>query len=280
MDWSKAKTILIFALIITNLALGFFWLEDKKELDPTLTEKFSQEVEDMLLSKNIKLDTDLPKKEASLTPIIVEYEEIDYKKLNEKLFSGKGKLSSKGKQMRLDYGNESVKLFNKKTLEYINNSDQSLYSNLNEDLAKEIALGFLSKLEIDLEDLTSPKIYKKEDGYRVSYFKKYHGSYVEKAYIHLDIDEVGVRGLKRLWLDVVDEGDNEIYINSAPKAILSLLSREEFYGKTIDDISLCYYFDPKEHDYLQTPEEARKGKTIPAWRISFSDGSRTIIDDY
>lgn len=94
------------------------------------------------------------------------------------------------------------------------------------------------------------------------------------------IDNRGVASLERTWLNSLEEGEIPIYINTAPKAMLSLLSMEEVYGKTIEDISLCYYFEPENHEYLEQPNEARKGKTVPAWRVLFDDGYKVIIDNY
>ncbi len=55
----------------------------------------------------------------------------------------------------------------------------------------------------------------------------------------------------------------------------------EVYGKTITDISICYYFDPQKHNYLEDLGEARQGgRAVPAWRIQFSDGYKIFIDEY
>ena len=34
-----------------------------------------------------------------------------------------------------------------------------------------------------------------------------------------------------MWLNPIDEGEKHIYINTAPKALLSLLVEEETHGK-------------------------------------------------
>ena len=75
-------------------------------------------------------------------------------------------------------------------------------------------------------------------------------------------------------------GDKPIEISSAPKSLLAVLGKEEVEGKTITDISICYYFDPQRQDYNDNPEEVQQGTTIPAWRIQFNDGYKIFVDNY
>ena len=123
-------------------------------------------------------------------------------------------------------------------------------------------------------------IKEENDTFYIEYSKLYNGVFVERAYTNFQIDGRGVKRFERVWLIVEDLGETEIYISTAPKAILALLDMEDVYGKTIENISLCYYFDPQKHDYLEEPGEAKQGKAIPAWRIQFQDGYKVFIDDY
>ncbi|SHI16359.1 hypothetical protein SAMN02745180_02515 [Sporanaerobacter acetigenes DSM 13106] len=116
--------------------------------------------------------------------------------------------------------------------------------------------------------------------YYLEYTKIYEGLYVEKTYTKFEIDKCGVKRFERFWLNTKEIGENQIYISTAPKAILGLLTMEEAYGKTIEDISLCYYFDPSRHEDINDPKKTREGKAIPAWRIQFDDGSKILLDEY
>ncbi len=122
----------------------------------------------------------------------------------------------------------------------------------------------------------------KSDGksFSLEFTKIYNDRYLEKSNTNIFVDSSGVKKLERMWLNPIEEGEKYIYINTAPKALLSLLSEEEAYGKAIDEISLCYYFDPAEQDFVDNPEDAKRGKTVPAWRVLFEDGTKIIIDNY
>src|SRR5690606_9906755 len=114
----------------------------------------------------------------------------------------------------------------------------------------------------------------------LEYSKVYKDTFVERAYTNFQIDGRGVKRFERLWLNVKEIGDTKIYISTAPKSLLNLLGMKELYNNSITDISLCYYFDPEKHEYIEEPGEAKQGRAVPAWRIQFEDGYKVYIDDY
>ena len=116
--------------------------------------------------------------------------------------------------------------------------------------------------------------------YHLEFSKVFKERFLESAFTNIQLDDTGIKKLERLWLNVIEIGETPIFISSAPKSILGLLSMKEVYGKNIKDISLCYYFDPEKHDYIQNPLQAKQGRAIPAWRIQFDDGYKVFIDNY
>ncbi|WP_313233059.1 two-component system regulatory protein YycI [Tissierella praeacuta] len=281
MDWSKAKTILIVAFLVTNILLVAVLLSSQRQVETTTKEGFIEDVTRLLNNKNIFIDTEMPKEIPSLNILTVEYEMLDSYEANRKYFNGKGKIESKDKGTTgIIYNDEYILITNKKILSYENKKQENKYKNLNNELAKTIAIKFLEERNYDTSDMLLSCIKNEGDTYYLEFSKIYKDKYLEKANTTMEIDSRGVRKLDRIWLKVLNEGETPIYISTAPKAILSLLGKEEVYGKTIKDISLCYYFGPMEQKYVKEPNDPRKGNTFPAWRVLFDDGYKIIIDNY
>ncbi|SHI16368.1 hypothetical protein [Sporanaerobacter acetigenes] len=74
MDWSKAKTILIIAFIVTNLLLAHVLFDNENIDEPTIKEGFIENAVGLLQSKNIKVNCKIPNTQPSLSMMNVEYE--------------------------------------------------------------------------------------------------------------------------------------------------------------------------------------------------------------
>ncbi len=281
MDWSKAKTILIIAFLITNILLVVILFSSEKQIETTIEEAFVEDVIKLLNKKKIFVDTEIPKFIPNLNTVTVEYEIISPDEVNKIFFNGKGNIESNGYDIvNIMYEDECVLITNKKRLVYENNSKINKYPELNENKVRDIALDFLKDNQFNISDTQLSYIFEKDSIYYLEFTDLYNEKYLEISNIIMEIDYRGVRSLERLHLNPLEEGETPIYINTAPKALLSLLNKEDVYGKTIKEISLCYYFNPESHEYIKDPKQAKKGKTIPAWRVLFDDGYKVIIDNY
>lgn len=281
MDWSKAKSILIVALIFTNILLGYVLFLDHNNIDTTIDDKFVNETIDILNDKNIKLNADLPLTNSSLFGLTVEYELLDSNLLNNNFFDGKGQIDLKGEGLlEISFEDELITVVNRKLIIYEFFSNEVIYDIKSEEQAIEIARNFLESKQFTLSDMKLSFIKMVDGVYNIEFTKMYDESYIEATFTNLQIDKSGVKKLERNWLNMKEVGTNLVQVSSAPKSILGLISMEEVYGKTITDISLCYYFDPEKQDYIENPGEAQQGSTIPAWRIQFDDGYKVFIDNY
>lgn len=281
MDWSKAKTILIVAFIITNILLGYMLINEKNIGESTVKDEFVEDVVKLLQDKNISVATQIPKEMPYLNTMTVEYEKLSLKEVNKNFFGDKGIIKDDEKGFgELVKGNESVVIVNNKLIMYENKEGKEIYEDLNKERAIQLSEEFIKKNGFDISDMKLNFIKEEKGVFYLEYSKVYNDIYVERAYTNLQIDKRGVKKFERLWLITENLGETKIAINTAPKSILALLGMDEVYGKTITDISLCYYFDPQKHDYLKEPEEAKKGKAVPAWRIQFDDGYKVYIDEY
>lgn len=281
MDWSKAKTILIVAFIVTNLLLGFVIFSKDNKGESTIKESFIEDVIGILARKNIEVASEIPREMPTLNTLSVEYEIQELDSINKSFFKGQGQIESNDKDfIRILHEEEAITVTNSKILKYQKDNKTSLYKEVDKEKAKEIALSFLADKDFDISDMKLSFISLEDGIYTLDFSKLYNDRYLEIAYTRIEVDGSGVRSMERLWLNAIKEGDTPIYISTAPKAILDLLSIEEAYGKTIVDISLCYYFEPAKSDYVEEPQYARRGKSIPAWRVLFDDGGKIIIDNY
>lgn len=281
MDWSKAKSILIIALIVTNVLLGYVLFLDSNVVDATLKESFVQQTINILNEKDIKLSTDIPIKNESLYGLTVEYETLSSQTLNKNFFNNRGSVDLKSEGfIEIVHGDETITLVNNKLLIYESKSNDKIYNIQSEEQAIEVAHNFLNEKSISISDMNLTFIKNVNGIYNLEFTKVYVDNFLETTFTNIKLDNRGVIKLERTWLNTIETGERAIDISSAPKSLLALISMEEVYGKTIKDISLCYYFDPEKHDYLADPGEAQRGRTIPAWRIQFEDGYKVFIDNY
>lgn len=281
MNWSKAKTILIVALIVTNALLAYTVFSEENPIDPTLDEAFILKVEEALMDIDIGLDTPIPTFRPSLLGLTVEYEMKDIDTLNQDFFGGNGDITHQGEGFsEINFGNEILSLINKKMIIYESSETIEKYNIENSSDAIDVALKFLEERNFDTSDTKTSFIRTEDDLYTIEFTKIYGDNFLESTFTNVQVDKTGVKNLHRSWLNVISEGSKSIYIDTAPKSLLSLLSENQVQGKDIIDISLCYYFAPDKHDYIDEPNEARRGRAIPAWRITFHDGYKIFIDNY
>lgn len=281
MDWSKAKTILIVSFIVVNILLLFALYNANESIDTLVSEEFVEDSLRLLSNKDISVATELPREIPSLEILTVEYETFNTQVINERFFDGNGIISVKGDGFVEIYNEEEkLTLLNNKLLIYEASKGKNPKALYNNDDAREVAIDYLSNLNFELSDMKLSHIKESEGRYYLEFSKIYNERYLESSFTNIQVDDTGVRKLERQWLNVIDVGSTPIFISSAPKSILGLLSMNEVYGKSVKDISLSYYFEPEKHDYIQNPLEAKQGKTIPAWRIQFEDGYKVFIDNY
>ncbi|MCF6463422.1 hypothetical protein [Clostridium sp. Cult1] len=281
MDWSKAKTILIVAFIITNILLIYVIVGEDHVNEPTLKDDFIEDVVELLEDKNIKVSTQIPKDIPHLNTMVVEYENVNIQKLNKDYFSNRGNIEQNAEGLgKIKKDGESFLIMNNRFIIYENKNKIKLYNDLNKDEAIRLAEEFINKGKFKTSDMKLTFVKEEEGTFYLEYSKIHEDVLVERTFTNLQVDSRGVKRFERLWLNEKELGEAEIYISTAPKAILTLLGMQEIYGKTITDISLCYYFDPEKHDYLGEPTNAKQGRAIPAWRIQFDDGYKIFIDEY
>lgn len=282
MDWKKIKKILIIALLVANSVLFFYTKYNDFRLRNESTRRdFVREVTALLAEKNIELDTKIPRQTKKLPSVLVSFETSSEEDINDRYFKGAGNVERPSTDLaEISLGDEYVNLVNGRRAFYENRKKENNFKIDNLEEAQNIAQKFLLDKKYDTRDIYLS--YYKIDGdkYILNYTKVFDSIPVESSYTNFVIDARGVMSMDRLWLDVLDKSDQKIYLYPAPRALLSLLNKTEYYNKTIEKISPCFYFNPEDQGYIEDITRAVNGRAIPAWKVKFTDGEYTVLSNY
>ncbi|MGI5949715.1 hypothetical protein [Peptoniphilus sp.] len=282
MDWNRSKKILIIALLMANILL-FFYLNynNIRFRDESETKQFRNNVISLLKDDKIKIDTDIPKKGMLLPSVLVELQTSDAEELNSTYFGGKGKIKRPSTdRTEISYKDEYINLVNNKRIYYENRKFKKTYELRNLDEVQGIVEEFMTRRKYDMRNMALSYFAVEDGKYILNYTKRFENLALESSYTNFIIDERGVASMDRLWLNVIDKSDTEIYLSPASEALLSLADTEDAYGKTITKISPCFYFNPEDQGYIEDITRAVKGRAIPAWKIEYSDGDFVVVDNY
>lgn len=277
MDWSKAKNILIVAFVITNIFLIYNIEKDLfKNTSPIIKGKNIEDIVDILEEKNIKVNTEIPKKILALPTLNVAYETYDEEKLS-KIF-----LKQKDKKDGQDIGKSmELAIINHKILQYKNNNSKTMISNFNAQKAREKAEAFIKKHGFMKHDVVYWDTQEKGEAYKVIFKQKYKGSFLEYSYMHVIVTNSGVKEFERMWLKPLEADSKKNEIIPATTALLKFMKEMEDMDQemVIEDIALGYWFDPSQISLTNT-ENVKSGTAVPAWRILLEDGETKFVVAY
>lgn len=280
MDWSKAKNILIIAFIITNIFLAYVLINSRTTNVPIVGDDFIKDVKVFLLEKNIKLAVDIPKNIPSLPLFRIKYEIYNPKDIANR-FLGKEYTTEtiKGNTYYINE-NENITVKNSNEIIYENNNTDLIYNDLTSKKAEHLAKEFIISKGFSDKDCKLSIINYEDQAYYIEYTKVIDGFYFEKSYMRVTISSAGITKFERYWIESAESDESAtVTVMSAPRALLKLLTMEEAYGKTIEEIAICYYLDPQNHIGVNDPNNTKGGKTTPAWRIIFDDGTKIFLED-
>ncbi len=278
MDWSKAKTILIVALIFTNLFLVTFFYGKNETKTLSASPELKEEVEKILMRKDIKLEAEIPNLTTSRLNLIVEYENMLAEDLNRKFFDSQGILESTTALTEIYKADESIVIINDKLMIYENETKTIGPGVSSIESAVNLALRFMESKAYETDDMKLSFSQDTKEGFYLVFTKSLDDLYIEHSFTTFRIKDGEVRKMERTWLNIKEIKDTDYSIISAQKRILELISMEDTFGKTITDISLSYYFDPEKQEYLGEYQQAMEGNAVPAWRVQFEDGYVVLLE--
>lgn len=232
MDWTKAKTILIVALIVTNVFLIFtFWFDTPVKSEPPSKKVLI----DVLANNNITLATEVPEKHDKMPVLNIEYQAFDKEKINNAINQGKYATTKN------NYTDE----------ELIN------ISNL-----------FLKKNNLLNEHVVLKGVEKQGAGIVVKYVNEINGILVEESYIYCYFENGKLSSVDSYWLEAKSFGVSKKNTISAAQALINFMSRYEKQGEKIvvQNIQLVYWLDTSSFD----GEKLIKDTAMPAWKIVYN----------
>lgn len=242
MDWTKAKTILIIALLITNLFLIIMHGSVKAENQPE-EEMLLNETIELLETKNIYVDTELPVKHSKMPILSVEYDRLDPTVLQQQLWT----------QDQLDKENRSRENILKKTEE------------------------FLAKCGIWGPNVELDRLEQNE-GITTVYFRNvYQGIPVEDSYIICTVEDGLIKDIDRFWLKPIAFGKTKKATMSASAALINFMSeKNDLESILVEDVKMVYWLDPSNYGSENTISDT----AFPAWKITYNDGQIKHIPAY
>lgn len=282
MDWSKAKNILIIAFILTNIFLAYvLFTIDKGRETISIQDEFIEDVVGLLEKQAIRVDAEVPKNIPSLPTISVEYEAYDIPKvLGEFLGSYTGEMIN-GKKTYVN-GKRNVYFGkNDKKISYRNENIErdSSETLLTKDEAIKKSEDFIISHGFKLDDARLNYIVEKEGAYELEYNKLMGDIVIEETHMKIEISSKGLIAFERYWIQNIEEENRMLSPTSAPKALLRLLARDEYYGKTIKKIDLCYYFNVDAYKENVPLDDSTGGIAVPTWRFVFEDGEKVFLEE-
>ena len=233
MDWTKAKSILIVALIVTNLILIVTYVAQNNQMQNKETE-----IKDVTIKlhaeKGIFVEADIPQEHPRMAKLTVQYDKMNEDEINQQLAIQKKMPTSE----------------------------------LTDDKLISATTGFIEKCSLKTSNVTFDRIERSDGEIRVYYKNIFDNTPIEDSYIILTLKDGKITDLKRYWLNPVEEGDMEKEVIPAVAALIKFMSEnkeeEEIHVK---DISLVYWLDSSSFD----AESPVTDTAFPAWKITYND---------
>lgn len=238
MDWSKAKNILIIALIATNIFLLFTYL------DKNYSEKQDTD-EDVLLAvladKNIHLDTKIPTQYDKLPAITVEYNDDQEEQVTANLFRTIYNVPIQAKDSRY----------------------------------KDSATRFLKDCGLMNTNIFLEGIFEQGSETIVRFKTRYKGILIEDSAIECKYEAGQLKDVTRHWLTPIGQGKKKLDIMSPEQALLIFMSEKQTNDKiTIEKMVLVYWINQTSFN----GETLISDTALPAWQITYNGGKKKYIE--
>lgn len=239
MDWTKAKTILIVALIVTNLVLIFTYLNQNKRFDSNEQEMQKVTIK-LLKERNIFLETDIPKERGKMPKLTVQYDKMDENVVDEQLEKQKG--------LPVDRQTE--------------------------DNIIAMTKDFIAKCNLMTDNVTFDS-YKKDGGtVKVSYKNCINDIAIEDSYITCTVQGGKITDFKRFWLKPVETSETKKDIITAAAALIKFMSENRNNEKIyVQKLSLVYWVDSSSFE----TESPVTDTAFPAWKISYNNDETKYV---
>lgn len=285
MDWTKAKTILIIAFLITNVFLvAGLVRENTRQESPVIDETYMTQTLAFLEDQGLVLERELPRNIPSLAPMTVEYvffpaaETADHFLGDDWELAGDNTFQNEVRQLTI---------INSKQLILRMIEPENPLQNMNEETIKTASRTFLEAQQLYPEGLNLSQIYvgivpeyHEEPLHKLVYEQTYEGRFIGESYVHVYLNQQGIVAVEALLLKNPSETEQTSVPRTmidAPEALLRKL--EEMLAENqsqlpvvVSRVEAGYYF-PLTSDPLTSWEAVASGTAVPAWKIVLKEGN-------
>ncbi len=267
MDWSRVKSILIIALLITNSIIILFIVFDNDSTNLTDVENQRQLLNEILLEKNInnQIGDDVAQSEA-MPQLMMARQLYDMDALADAL------LGEHSKEDGVYYGADYQMSFNKNILSIKsrNVADSAATSNQS---AEHIAEDFIKRYFENANDYRLVSNVSKAGSVFLNYTQVYQNYTIYNTSMLIVVADEHVVSLQREWMTVNAKDDAQQPIKAYHHALLSAIDQfSELAPITITAVDLGYRL---ENTLLG--EDVQSGDALPYYRFSLSDGQQIFV---
>lgn len=251
MDWSKAKSILIIALLATNLILFSAIYMEKDRVDGTSEDTIKEDTILLLESHGIYVDPDLiPEKDQQLPVLFLKYVVADP---------------------------EKIELL-------VEESDIDLQPGATEEEFRQAADSLVQKAGFYQKSLTFQNVTVRDDQETVVHYgMEYAGYPVDNCHLSVTFRKGKPAAIDINWAEPFSVGKNKKQVMTALTALIKFMAEQEdqvYEGQEripiyIDQISLVYWLEGYTGDSSVSEDTA-----VPYWRIDYNGDQTTYIPGY
>lgn len=242
MDWTKAKTILIIALLVTNIFLILLYTMVRDDEKPS-EEIIQAETIALLEDKRIYVKGVLPTEHFKMAVLTVEYD------------------------------NEESESIDRMMLEQVPIGDE--YKS--REAVIKIAEVFIKGAGLWEPGIVFNKIEQNEGVFTVSYRNEFEGVPVEDSYIKCMIKDGRVVDFERFWLKPTGLGKSKKATISASAALIDLMrSKNAGEAIAVEKMEMVYWLDTSVYG----GEDTISDTALPAWKITYNGGQIKHVRAY
>lgn len=277
MDWSRTKTILIVALILTNSILFYVLYGDRIGASTAQEESQVQleEVLKLLESEEVVVSAEIPTQNLMMADIRLTYETYTDENIIEILL-GDTYTNIDGQFLTKD---AEVRIIGAQELVYRPLNALEGFVDTDVEKATKIATDFLEEIGLRNTSVVHWDSRKQSNGTVMVEFRQVEeGYFVENAYMTIQVSGVEVTELKRKWFGAIETQETSKNIEPPAKALFRLLSEID----SSETISRPVEIEAMDLGYRLISNiltiNFQEGEPMPYWRFRTSTGEVVYIE--
>lgn len=286
MDWSKAKSILIMALVATNIFLianvarDLFYGEEYQ----LIGDDYINNVISHLKENEITIQGEIPREVYKLPILVVRYETFPPMETAAQIL-GEGYEAVGGNVFMKD--DAQLVIESNKRLQYKNAAKNTVDYRIDDERAIELGNQFLKEKKLLRSDVSlsqvylgTEKFYDDAPLYKLVYRQNYKNRFLGESYINVYVNHRGVVGMEAMLLQVEKVQSQKRRTIPAADALLRKMGdilADNKGSLVITEIEMGYYFDPYDIQYSNW-KSIDTVTAFPTWKITLENGKSYYVE--